>query len=62
MPLPPELQEEIKKRIKAGEKILPELKKELEKMKLAGIDVVAQRKELILLEKKLLDLKLQYGK
>lgn len=62
MPLPPELTEEIKKRIKEGKEKIKELKPEIEKARLAGLDVADQKKELAALEKAMLDLELQYGK
>ena len=62
MPLPPELTEEIKKRIKEGKEMVKELEPEIERAKLAGIDVIGQKKELVELKRKLLDLELQYGK
>lgn len=62
MPLPPELLDEIKKRIKDGKERIKVLKPEIEKAKMAGIDVAAEKKELAKLEKAILDLELQYGK
>jgi len=62
MPLPPELEKQIRENIKKAEEEIKKLKPELERAKLAGIDVQDMIKELKEKEQQLQKLKLHYGK
>lgn len=61
MPLPKEVQEDIKLKVAKAESYLPDLTTEIEKAHRAGIDVTEQRKTLVELKDRIRKMKAVYG-